>query len=79
MGIKDLAPADGAFYIFANVSHLTNDSSEFCKRLLEEAAVAFTPGVDFDPERGAAYVRISFAGTTEDVQETIHRLRGWLA
>lgn len=79
MGIKDMAPADGAFYIFANVSHLTNDSSEFCRRLLDEAAVAITPGVDFDPGRGAAYVRISFAGSTDDVRETIRRLRNWLA
>ncbi len=79
IGIKDLAPAGGAFYIFANVSHLTNDSSEWCRRLLDEAAVAITPGVDFDPERGAAYVRISFAGSTDDVRETIRRLRDWLA
>ena len=79
MGIKDLAPAEGAFYIFANVSHLTNDSSEFCRRLLAEAAVAITPGIDFDPGRGAAYVRISFAGSTGDVKETIRRLRDWLA
>jgi aspartate/methionine/tyrosine aminotransferase len=79
IGIKDLAPADGAFYIFANVSHLTNDSSDLCKRLLDEAAVAITPGVDFDPERGAAYVRVSFAGSTDDVRETIRRLRNWLA
>lgn len=79
IGIKDLAPADGAFYIFANVSHLTNDSSDWCRRLLDEAAVAITPGVDFDPERGAAYVRVSFAGSTDDVRETIRRLRDWLA
>ena len=79
IGIKDLAPADGAFYVFANVSHLTNDSAEWCRRVLDEAAVAMTPGVDFDPERGAAYVRVSFAGSTEDVVETIRRLRDWLA
>ena len=79
IGIKDLAPADGAFYIFANVSHLTNDSSDWCRRLLDEAAVAITPGVDFDPERGAAYVRISFAGSTDDIREIIRRLRDWLA
>ncbi len=77
-GIRDMAPADGAFYIFANVSHLTNDSSEFCHRLLTETGVAITPGIDFDAERGAAYVRISFAGPTEDVKETVRRLRDWL-
>ncbi len=78
-GLTDLAPADGAFYIYANVSHVTNDSSEFCRRMLAETGVAITPGIDFDSSRGSAYVRISFAGTTDDMTETARRLHAWLA
>ncbi|CAN0522219.1 unnamed protein product, partial [Laminaria digitata] len=63
-GITEMAPADGAFYIFANVSRFTNDSMDFCARLLAETGVAVTPGVDFDTEEGHAYIRISFAGET---------------
>lgn len=79
VGIDDLAPADGAFYIFANVSKLTNDSSEFCSRLLNETGVAITPGIDFDTERGSAYVRISFAGETDTIREATRRLVSWLS
>ena len=78
-GIADIAPADGAFYIFANVSRLTNDSSDFCSRLLQETGVAITPGVDFDTEKGRAYVRISFAGETETIKEAADRLVSWLS
>ncbi len=78
-GLKDLAPADGAFYIYASVSHLTNDSSDFCRKLLKETGVAITPGIDFDAERGNAYVRISFAGKTVETKETASRLKSWLA
>ncbi len=78
-GFDNLAPADGAFYIFADVSNLTNDSSEFCRRMLAETGVAATPGIDFDPDRGAAYVRFSFAGEYADMAEAAKRLKGWLA
>ena len=77
-GFDKLAPADGAFYIFADVSSLTNDSSEFCRRMLAETGVAATPGIDFDPERGKAYVRFSFAGAYDDMREAAARLKTWL-
>ncbi len=76
-GFDSLAPADGAFYIYADVSRLTNDSSGFCRRMLAETGVATTPGVDFDPSRGNAFVRFSFAGATEDMAEAVRRLRRW--
>lgn len=78
-GFTRLAPADGAFYLFADVSHLTNDSNEFCRRMLEHTGVATTPGIDFDSESGHRFLRFSFAGHTEDVVEAAKRLRGWLA
>lgn len=77
-GFDKLAPADGAFYIFADVTELTNDSSDFCRRMLAETGVAATPGIDFDPERGSAYVRFSFAGAYDDMCEAAARLNGWL-
>ena len=77
-GLSDLAAADGAFYIYAHVAHLTNDSHDFCRRALAEAGVAFTPGSDFDPTRGHAYVRFSFARDYADIDEAARRLRDWL-
>ncbi|MFP6740577.1 MAG: aminotransferase class I/II-fold pyridoxal phosphate-dependent enzyme [Alphaproteobacteria bacterium] len=76
-GFTALAPADGAFYIYADVSHMTNDSQTFCQRMLDETGVAATSGVDFDPERGNAFVRFSFSGSTEDMAEAARRLRDW--
>ena len=73
-----LAPCEGAFYIYAEVDHLTGDSREFCKRMLAEAGVAATPGHDFDPMRGAGTVRFSFARSTEDMIEGARRLKAWL-
>ncbi len=73
-----LAPCEGAFYIYAEVDHLTGDSREFCKRMLVEAGVAATPGHDFDPMRGAQTVRFSFARSTEDMVEGARRLKAWL-
>ncbi len=78
MGITRLAPADGAFYVYADVSHLTADSMDLTYRLLAETGVALAPGVDFDPVDGNRFVRLSFAGGTEDVQEALRRLAGWL-
>lgn len=77
-GFTKLAPCDGAFYIYAEVDHLTDDSREFCKRMLAEAGVAATPGHDFDPMRGAGTVRFSFARSTEDMVEGARRLKAWL-
>jgi len=76
-GFDNLAPADGAFYIYADVSRLTNDSQEFCRRMLAETGVAATPGIDFDPERGHRFVRFSFAGTTADIATAAERLIAW--
>lgn len=78
-GIDDMAPADGAFYIYANVSRLTNDSSDFCARLLAETGVAITPGIDFDTEQGQAYIRISFAGENDTIRDAADRIVSWLS
>jgi aspartate/methionine/tyrosine aminotransferase len=76
-GFRDFAPPDGAFYLYADVAHLTNDSAEFCARMLEEAGVAATPGSDFDPGRGNRFVRFSFAGTMADMKTAVERLKAW--
>jgi len=76
-GFDRLAPADGAFYIYADVSRLTNDSEEFCRRMLAETGVAATPGVDFDAERGHHFVRFSFAGSEADIAAAADRLIAW--
>jgi aspartate/methionine/tyrosine aminotransferase len=76
-GFDRLAPADGAFYIYADVSQLTNDSEEFCRRMLAETGVAATPGVDFDAARGHQFVRFSFAGSTPDIAAAADRLIAW--
>ena len=76
-GFEKFAPADGAFYLFADVANLTNDSEEFCRRMLEETGVATTPGVDFDTARGHRFLRFSFAGATGDIAEAVKRLRAW--
>src|SRR6185437_6850139 len=68
-GFDRLAPADGAFYLYADVGHLTNDSVEFCRRMLAETGVACTPGIDFDRARGNATLRLSFAGSTATMAE----------
>ncbi|MBN9514631.1 MAG: pyridoxal phosphate-dependent aminotransferase [Alphaproteobacteria bacterium] len=76
-GLDRLTPAQGAFYIYADVSHLTNDSREFCRLMLREAGVATTPGVDFDRARGVGTLRISFAGSTAEMEEAVRRLKAW--
>lgn len=74
IGITDLAPADGAFYVYANIGHLTDDSLAWCTQLLAKTGVALTPGVDFDPVGGGKTVRLSFAGAGEDIAEALARL-----
>jgi aspartate/methionine/tyrosine aminotransferase len=78
-GFTRMAPADGAFYLYVDVSHLTNDSEAFCRRMLEETGVATSPGNDFDPRRGRSFMRISFAGPAGDIEESVTRLRSWTA
>jgi aspartate/methionine/tyrosine aminotransferase len=77
-GLTRFAPAEGAFYLYADISSLTRDSEGFCRRLLSETGVAVTPGLDFDPIHGGGWVRFSFAGSTEDVVEAGRRLADWL-
>lgn len=76
-GLERFAPADGAFYLYADIAALTNDSRDFCSRMLREIGVACTPGVDFDPRRGRATMRLCFAGTTAEIAEAARRLRSW--
>jgi aspartate/methionine/tyrosine aminotransferase len=76
-GFGQLAPADGAFYLYADVGERTTDSEDFCKRMLAETGVAATPGIDFDPLAGQRSIRFSFAGSTEDVTEAARRLGAW--
>lgn len=76
-GFSKLAPADGAFYFYADVSEMTDDSGIFARRILHEAGVAATPGMDFDPERGSRFIRFSYSGTTRDMAEAAKRLRAW--
>jgi len=77
-GFDKLAPADGAFYLYANATHLTDDSVGFAQRLLHETGVAVTPGVDFDEEEGSRFLRFSYAGTFDNMLEAARRLRAWV-
>jgi len=79
LGLGGIAPPDGAFYVYADVGHLTSDSSVFCRRLLEETGVALTPGLDFDLARGGRTVRLSYARGPEVAAAAVDRLAGWLA
>ena len=79
MGLGGIAPPDGAFYIWADVGHLTDDSLSFCRRLLEDTGLAIAPGVDFDPVDGGRHIRFSFAVSGEETDDAIRRLGGWLA
>ncbi|MGR3615989.1 MAG: pyridoxal phosphate-dependent aminotransferase [Paracoccaceae bacterium] len=78
-GFKNFAPPDGAFYVYADVSDLTDDSRAFAAEILEKAGVAVTPGLDFDPVRGATTLRISYARATEDIKEGLTRLRQFMS
>ena len=77
VGFHDIVPADGAFYLYCNVSHLTDDSLAFANEMLAEICVAATPGIDFDPERGTTYLRFSYAGSIDDMREALRRLASW--
>jgi len=77
-GLSRFAPAEGAFYLYADVSSLTRDSDAFCRKMLAETGVATTPGADFDPVHGNDWLRLSFAGSSEDIAEAANRLAEWL-
>jgi len=78
MGIRRWGPADGAFYLYVDVSDFSGNSEEFCRRMLEESGVATTPGTDFDPEEGNRYLRISFAGREDEIAEAMEAMGEWL-
>jgi len=78
LGVTRLAPTDGAFYVYADVSDFTDDSLKFSERLLAETGVAIAPGVDFDTVKGDSFVRLSFAGPTADIHEALRRMEPWL-
>jgi aspartate/methionine/tyrosine aminotransferase len=77
LGLDGIAPPDGAFYIYANVAHLTDDSMAFCETLLRETGVAIAPGLDFDPVEGSHFIRFSFAVSTAEIEEALSRLIPW--
>ncbi len=78
-GFAKLAPADGAFYFYADIAHLTDDSEGFVRRMMQEIGVAATPGIDFDEEDGRHFLRFSYAGTFAHMREAARRLRAWKA
>jgi aspartate/methionine/tyrosine aminotransferase len=76
-GFPHLSPAEGAFYLFADIAERANDSAAFCARMLREAGIAATPGIDFDRDRGNRFVRFSYCGPETDIAEAARRLRNW--
>ena len=76
-GFNDISNAQGAFYVYADIHHISNDSEEFCRRLMAEAGVVATPGLDFDLTRGSSAIRLCYAGSQEDVEEACLRLKKW--
>lgn len=79
LGLKSIAPPDGAFYIWADIGHLTQDSVAFCERLLRDTGVATAPGVDFDPIDGHRFMRFSFAVSTAEIEDALARMIPWFA
>jgi aspartate/methionine/tyrosine aminotransferase len=78
-GLDRFLPVDGAFYLYADVSRFSNDSLDFAKRMLEEAHVAATPGIDFDPIHGRDFVRFCYAGARAEMHEAVQRIGHWLS
>jgi aspartate/methionine/tyrosine aminotransferase len=77
-GLDSFLPVDGAFYLYADISRFSDDSFAFAKRMLEEAGVAATPGIDFDPIRGRKFLRLCYAGSREEMHEAVERIGVWL-
>lgn len=77
-GLSKFLPADGAFYLYADVSDFTSDSFDFAKQMLEKAHVAATPGVDFDPIHGCSFIRFSYARSAAEMREAVDRIAHWL-
>jgi len=78
VGLNSFLPVDGAFYLYADVSSFSSDSFAFASRMLEEAGVAVTPGVDFDPIHGKDFIRLCYAGSRQDMTEAVERIGKWL-
>jgi aspartate/methionine/tyrosine aminotransferase len=79
LGLEAIAPPDGAFYIYADVAHLTDDSLALCKSMLRQIGVATAPGIDFDPVDGRHFIRMSFAVSTREIEDAISRMIPWFA
>lgn len=78
-GLTKFLPADGAFYLYADVSEFTSDSFDFARQMLEQAHVAATPGIDFDPIHGHHFVRLSYARSADEMREAVSRITRWLS
>jgi aspartate/methionine/tyrosine aminotransferase len=76
-GLSEIVPADGAFYLYIDIGRYTSDSLAFAQAMLAEIGVAATPGVDFDETRGRRFLRLSYSGTTADMEEAVRRIKGW--
>lgn len=79
MGFDKIAPPDGAFYVYADISRWSDDSAAFCAEILRDAGVSVTPGLDFDPHRGHQTIRFSYARSTADIREGLTRLAAFMA
>ena len=79
IGFDKLAPADGAFYLYADVSSLTNDSESFCRKILTQTGVAFAPGLDFDSTRGKKFIRISYAESPATINQAVDVIAEWMS
>ncbi len=77
-GLDKFLPVDGAFYLYADVSRFSDDSLDFAKRMLNEADVAATPGIDFDPVNGRHFLRFCYAGSTAEMHDAVERISNWL-
>jgi aspartate/methionine/tyrosine aminotransferase len=78
-GLDQFLPVDGAFYLYANIARFSDDSLDFARRMLDEAGVAATPGLDFDPIDGRHFLRFCYAGSAADMREAVERIGTWLA
>ena len=78
LGIDKVAPPDGAFYVYADVSHLGLDAADLCRRMLAETGVAIAPGWDFDPATGGRFVRFSYCCAEPAIHAALARLKAWL-
>ena len=77
-GLDKFLPVDGAFYLYADVSRFSDDSLDFAKRMLNEAGVAATPGIDFDPVNGRHFLRFCYAGSAAEMHDAVERIGNWL-